>query len=90
MEDRGLRMSCLLIFLANGSAECWSLHIFPGIVVDVGNPSASIPSGCHLVLFFDLSRTSKYQKAPSCEFGSDSAGSADPLGIWEGFGAGVP
>lgn len=41
----GLRMSCLLIFLANGSAECWSLHIFPGIVVDVGNPSASIPSG---------------------------------------------
>lgn len=48
------------------------------------------PQGCHLVLFFDLTRTSKYHKAPSCEFGSDSAGSADPLGIWEGFAAEVP
>lgn len=31
------------------------------------------PQGCHLLLFFDLTGTSKHQKAQNCEFGSDSA-----------------
>lgn len=64
-----------------------STDIFPGIVMDVGNARVSIPPGCHLLLFFDLTGTSKHQKAQNCELGSDSAGSAAPLGIWERVGA---
>lgn len=56
----------------------------------LGIQVSQYPQGCHLWLFFDLTRTSKYQKAQKCEFGSNSAGSADPLGIWERVGAEMP
>ena len=58
MEDRGLRGWWLLIFLQNGNAYCCSPHTFLlELWWILWIRVSQYPQGCHLFLFFDLTRT---------------------------------